>query len=162
MRITKELEFDYGHRVPSHNSKCKNMHGHRGKIQVTLEGGVQPIRGESDDGMVIDFTDVKTIAAKYVEMLDHAFIVYKDDKEVMAFLDNGSEFAKNHKTVVVNFIPTAENLADWLFGCLSDAYWEKYKDRLTLVNLRFYETPTSYADATSYNSTFYAARNINL
>lgn len=28
---TRRLEFDAGHRVPLHESKCKNPHGHRGR-----------------------------------------------------------------------------------------------------------------------------------
>ena len=39
---TRKIEFDYGHRVFKHGSKCKHIHGHRGVIEVTatLEQGL--------------------------------------------------------------------------------------------------------------------------
>ncbi|HCX34237.1 MAG TPA: 6-carboxytetrahydropterin synthase QueD, partial [Rhodocyclaceae bacterium] len=29
MRITRRLEFDAGHRIPDHLSRCRHLHGHR-------------------------------------------------------------------------------------------------------------------------------------
>ena len=146
MQITKRVEFDYGHRVPSHKSKCKNMHGHRGVIEITMEGPIQPIRGLSDDGMVLDFSDIKEIANReVVEPLDHAFIVYERDKPVVDFLESGA--LPNHKTVVVDFIPTAENLAHYIFYILDLAYKTRYGEDLRLFRVRFFETPNSWADA---------------
>lgn len=144
MQITKRVEFDYGHRVPSHNSKCKNLHGHRGVLEVTLAGEIKPIRGQSDDGMVLDFADVKHLATHLVaNVWDHAFIVYEHDLKVRSLLDAWD----GHKTVVVPFIPTAENLAAEAFRILQPAYRDVYGDALSLVKVRFYETPNSWADA---------------
>ena len=62
MQITTRLEFDAGHRIPSHKSQCRNLHGHRYAIEITLSGDVIHSEGVSDDGMVMDFSDVKAIA----------------------------------------------------------------------------------------------------
>lgn len=150
MRITKEVEFDYGHRVPSHKSKCRNLHGHRGKVQATLEGDIKTIRGESDDGMVIDFSDIKLALTSICDNLDHAFIVYDKDFPVVGFLQS----MPDHKTIYTNFIPTAENLSQWVFNSLHFMIDAVYQGDLTLVNVRFYETPTSFCDATSYQDGF--------
>ena len=40
MEITTRLEFDAGHRIPSHKSNCKNLHGHRYCIEVTIKGDI--------------------------------------------------------------------------------------------------------------------------
>ena len=40
MDITTRLEFDAGHRIPNHKSNCKNLHGHRYAIEVTVTGPI--------------------------------------------------------------------------------------------------------------------------
>ena len=62
MQITRRLEFDAGHRIPNHNSQCKHLHGHRYTIEITLSGDVITTEGVSEQGMVMDFSDVKHIA----------------------------------------------------------------------------------------------------
>jgi 6-pyruvoyltetrahydropterin/6-carboxytetrahydropterin synthase len=36
--VTKIVEWDMGHRVPNHKSKCRNPHGHRYRLEVTIGG----------------------------------------------------------------------------------------------------------------------------
>jgi len=108
MDITTRLEFDAGHRIPNHKSNCKNLHGHRYAIEVTVTGPIHEDNKSSDFGMVIDFSDVKQIIKDLVvECWDHAFIVYQDDKEIVNFLNT----LPNHKTVMFPVVPTAENMA---------------------------------------------------
>ena len=40
LTITRKLEFDAGHRIPDHNSQCRNLHGHRYTLLITLVGAV--------------------------------------------------------------------------------------------------------------------------
>ncbi|MDR1848594.1 MAG: 6-carboxytetrahydropterin synthase, partial [Zoogloeaceae bacterium] len=68
MRITRRLEFDAGHRIPDHQSQCRNLHGHRYALEITLEGEVNAKPGETDSGMVMDFADIKAIAER--ELID--------------------------------------------------------------------------------------------
>jgi 6-pyruvoyltetrahydropterin/6-carboxytetrahydropterin synthase len=145
MRITKQIEWDMGHRVTNHNSKCKNIHGHRYKVEICLEGNLINIPGISDEGMVMDFGDVKTIAIKYVhDVLDHGFMVWEKDKLLVSF------FKKNNtlKHLIVPFIPTSENIASWTFIVLDKRYKNKYKTDLRLESIKVWETPTSAAICT--------------
>lgn len=146
MEVTKRIEFDYGHRVPSHKSKCRNLHGHRAVVEITLEGAVNSIKGNSDDGMVLDFSDIKNLANELiVDKWDHAFLVFKGDVSVVEFLNS---LEPKHKTVELDCIPTAENLAQVIFRELSTAYQIRFGGGLILTRVRFYETPNSWADAT--------------
>ncbi|MDG1445657.1 MAG: 6-carboxytetrahydropterin synthase, partial [Methylophilaceae bacterium] len=52
MEITTRLEFDSGHRIPNHNSQCRNLHGHRYVIEITLNGDIVQNEQTSEDGMV--------------------------------------------------------------------------------------------------------------
>jgi 6-pyruvoyltetrahydropterin/6-carboxytetrahydropterin synthase len=143
MQITRRLEFDAGHRIPNHNSQCKHLHGHRYAIEITLSGEVIKAAGVSDEGMVMDFSDVKRIAKEQVvDAWDHAFLVYRGDKTVMDFLAT----MQNHKTVILDVIPTVENLALVAFDILVGAYRDTYGNHLRLERVRLYETPNNWAD----------------
>lgn len=143
--VTRALHFDAGHRIPDHNSQCRNLHGHRYTLEITLEGEVSTTAGASDNGMVIDFTDIKTIAkAQIVDRWDHAFLVFEGDTAVRTFLES----LPDHKTVVLDRIPTAENLAQIAFDTLSQAYATRFSQQLVLRRVRLYETPNCWADCT--------------
>ena len=144
MQITRRLEFDAGHRIPNHNSQCKHLHGHRYALEITLSGDIITQEGVSEQGMVMDFSDVKRIAKeRVVDVWDHAFLVYRGDRVMVDFLAAISD----HKTVVLDVVPTAENLAKVSFGILQHAYRDRFGHELKLTRVRLYETPNCWADA---------------
>ncbi len=144
MLITRRLEFDAGHRIPDHRSQCRHLHGHRYAIEVTLSGDIIDAAGSPVNGMVMDFSDVKTLAKRHlVDAWDHAFLAWREDRAVTAFLASLPE----HKTVVLDVVPTAENLAQVAFGVLDAAYRDVYGNSLRLERVRLYETPNCWADA---------------
>ncbi len=143
MRITRRLEFDAGHRIPDHKSQCRHLHGHRYVLEVTLSGGIIQQAGDPANGMVMDFSEVKALARQHVvDLWDHAFLVYAGDVTVVEFLASLPE----HKTVVLDCIPTAENLAETAFRILDAVYRDVYGNQLRLEQVRLYETPNCWAD----------------
>jgi 6-pyruvoyltetrahydropterin/6-carboxytetrahydropterin synthase len=144
MLITRRLEFDAGHRIPSHHSKCRHLHGHRYAIEVTLSGNIITEAGATEQGMVMDYSEVKRIAnVAVVDLWDHAFLVHRQDVEVLQFLQS----LDDHKTVVLDSPPTAENLALTAFRILDVAYQDTYGNHLRLQQVRLFETPNCWADA---------------
>lgn len=143
LTITRKLEFDAGHRIPDHNSQCRNLHGHRYTLLITLVGAVIAQEGRSDSGMVMDFSEVKNLAKTHlVDLWDHAFLVYRHDTAIRQFLDS----LPDHKTVVLEHIPTVENLAQAAFDILKDVYQDKYGTGLSLSKITLYETPNCWAE----------------
>lgn len=64
--VTKIFTFDSAHHLPFHKGKCKNLHGHTYKLEVTVCG--RP----DENGMLIDFGDLKKIVSeKIIEKYDH-------------------------------------------------------------------------------------------
>jgi 6-pyruvoyltetrahydropterin/6-carboxytetrahydropterin synthase len=144
MQITTRLEFDAGHRIPNHKSQCRNLHGHRYALEITLSGDIINQEKASENGMVMDFSDVKRIAKEcVVDVWDHAFLVFIDDLAVLDFLNS----LPNHKTVIFAQVPTAENMAAEAFRILKSEYKDTYGNHLKLERVRLYETPNSWADA---------------
>jgi 6-pyruvoyltetrahydropterin/6-carboxytetrahydropterin synthase len=142
LTITRKLEFDAGHRIPDHKSQCRNLHGHRYTLEITLVGEVIDQEGNSDNGMIMDFSDVKALAKQHlVDVWDHAFLVYAKDVPVRDFLAS----LPDHKTVVIDCIPTVENLARTAFGILKAAYIDRYGTGLRLHKLVLHETPNCWA-----------------
>ena len=91
----------------------------------------------------MDFSDVKRIAQeKVVNVWDHAFLLYRGDKLVYDFLAT----LPDHKTVLFDVVPTAENLAQAAFNILNPAYQDSYGNQLKLERIRLFETPNNWAD----------------
>jgi 6-pyruvoyltetrahydropterin/6-carboxytetrahydropterin synthase len=144
MLITRRLEFDAGHRISTHKSQCRHLHGHRYVIEITLSGKIITDEGVSEQGMVMDFSEVKQIAkTNLVDKWDHAFLVYAGDTPVLQFLQS----IEGHKTIVLDSQPTAENLALTAFRILDQAYQDNYGNQLRLEQVRLFETPNCWADA---------------
>jgi 6-pyruvoyltetrahydropterin/6-carboxytetrahydropterin synthase len=141
--ISKEIEFDAGHRVPLHESKCKNPHGHRYRVVAYIEGDL--ITEGPESGMVRDFSVVKQLLVDLVhDKYDHGFIVHEDDLDVLeAFqvilTNEGYRSNLDFKVIVVPFIPTAE--------CLAKGIYDDMKPHLpNLFKVEVWETPTSCAE----------------
>jgi 6-pyruvoyltetrahydropterin/6-carboxytetrahydropterin synthase len=119
------------------------MHGHRYVLEITLEGDVVQKPGASENGMLMDFSEIKAIAqAHIVDLWDHAFLVYEGDTAVRTFLES----LPGHKTVVLDRIPTVENLAAIAFERLAPRYRGEYGNALRLTHVRLFETPNCWAD----------------
>ena len=142
MKIGKVIQWDMGHRVLNHRSVCKGLHGHRYKAEICVEGDLVEKKEVSEEGMVIDFADIKKTAQKFIqEELDHAFMVWEKDIELLEFFKN----SKGHKPVIVPFTPTAENVAAYIFNELKDKFTDVFKTGLHLQSVKLWETPSSYA-----------------
>jgi 6-pyruvoyltetrahydropterin/6-carboxytetrahydropterin synthase len=139
IRVTKEFTFEMAHALWNYDGPCRNVHGHSYRLFVTLSGIPIEEPGNPKDGMVIDFSDLKSIVKKeIVNVFDHAVAVSRQfDIEKMEM------FTKMFgNTVLVDYQPTCENL-------VSD-----FAARITrhlpfgtkLHSLKLYETATSFAE----------------
>lgn len=139
--ISKEIEFDAGHRVPNHKSKCRNPHGHRYRVRVYATGHIVEEPGASDEGMLVDFSDLKKIMqTKIHDVLDHGFIIYKDDEQMVEAL-----YGQDWNVIIFPYIPTAENIARWCWEQIQEPIETSFRDNLWLKSITVYETPTSEA-----------------
>ena len=142
-RVRRWVETDTGHRVPNHKSKCRHMHGHRYRWEVELEGEVVIERGASDEGMLMDFSDISRILDEYIhDVVDHAFVVYEGDEVARDAL---SMMGDEHRTLIVPFVPTAENLAKWAFEQVEPHIQTSYGNSLKIRAFHVRETPKSWA-----------------
>ncbi len=141
MLITKFIEIDVGHRIPNHKSKCRNFHGHRYKIVVGVNDKVIARVGDSSEGMVIDFSDLKAIMMREIdEVFDHGFMIWENDKCIEFFMTQMME--EGMKVIKLPFIPTAENFVRHLYVVMEHQL--KLKE-IKIEYVEVYETPTSTA-----------------
>lgn len=67
--ITKVFTFDSAHHLVDYNGKCRNIHGHTYKLEVTVKGV------PDQNGLVMDFHDLKDIIeAEVLEKIDHKYL----------------------------------------------------------------------------------------
>ena len=140
IRITKQFSFETGHELYGYDGKCKNVHGHSYRLDVTVIG--RPIADVSNVkfGMVIDFSDLKKIAKEeIVDIFDHATVFNKNTPHVELAKELES---RGHNVLLVDYQPTSEMMV------LDFA--EKIKKRLPenikLHALKLQETATSFAE----------------
>ena len=133
MKIAKEFHWEMGHRLPEHFGKCKNVHGHSYKMIVEIEGDIM------QSGMVMDYYDLAKIIRPVVEDMDHAFMVYKEDKDIIALLEK-----LKSKMIIVDFHSTVENICIYIMGKIKNA---GFPVNVKNLRLRIYETHDDYAEA---------------
>lgn len=139
--ITRRVEFDAGHRVPDHKSKCRHPHGHRYVLEATVSGEVKDTPGDSSDGMIVDFGDLKAILTDVIDRWDHAFICDTDDPFGVAI----KRSLPDAKVWFLSCSPTVENLA----RAAHELIYTKLRllaSQVELVSVRLYETPNCWAD----------------
>lgn len=114
-QVEVQTHFDAAHFLPGH-PKCDKVHGHRWLVTVAVQCNKTFLRGN----MVIDFGDLKGALKKVVEPFDHDLL-----------------------NAVVNFTPTAENLARHIYYQVKEDLF--LGEDTHLVWVRVSESPTSAA-----------------
>jgi 6-pyruvoyltetrahydropterin/6-carboxytetrahydropterin synthase len=139
IRVTKEFSFEMAHALWNYDGPCRNVHGHSYRLFVTLSGVPVDDLQNPKNGMVIDFTELKSIVKKeIISLFDHAVTVSGnyDLKKMELFR---SMFGN---TVIVNYQPTCENLVADFAARIKKHLPEKVR----LHSLKLYETATSFAE----------------
>jgi len=140
IRITKLFSFETGHALHGYDGKCKNVHGHSYKLEVTVIG--TPINDINNvkNGMVIDFGDLKKIVNKeIVDLFDHATVFNKNTPHIE--LAN-EMMTRGHNVILVNYQPTSENMViDF-----SEKIDAKLPQHIQLFSLKLQETDSSFAE----------------
>lgn len=94
MQIRKSFTFEAAHTLPHHPGKCARLHGHSYRLEVAVEGPLQP-EGPAA-GMVEDFDVVgRAVKETVIAALDHRSL---------------NELIEN---------PTAERITIWIWRRLS-------------------------------------------
>ena len=76
IRVTKEFPFEMAHVLWNYDGPCRNVHGHSYRLFVTISGIPADNPDNPKNGMVIDFTDLKSIVKKeIVNVFDHSVVL---------------------------------------------------------------------------------------
>jgi len=122
--VTRFVDIDTGHRVARHETKCRNLHGHRYRLTVTVEGIVKD-DDSPEHGMVIDFSRIKEALMVVHDQWDHRFLIGNDDPLAAVMGDLPG-------VIIMDGQPTAENLALIAHTTLSDLLAPLSVSRVTL------------------------------
>ncbi len=72
--ICKEMRMAMAHRLPHHDGKCRQLHGHTYVVRVYVTGEVQAVSEDNpQSGMVVDFGVVKEFLKSVEGRMDHQF-----------------------------------------------------------------------------------------
>jgi 6-pyruvoyltetrahydropterin/6-carboxytetrahydropterin synthase len=130
-RVTREIQFCYGHRLLDYDGKCRHLHGHNGRAVITLA------TADVDHlGMVLDFSRLKQIVGGWLdETLDHRMLLHEADP-ALPFLRQQGE-----PVYVMKVNPTAENIARLIYDYTA-------AQGFPVVEVQLWETENCYASYT--------------
>lgn len=139
VRLTKTFTFEAAHALLNYAGKCRNIHGHSYKLEVTVIGTPRQEKGHPEDGLVMDFGDLKKIVnANVVDEFDHTLIMKNEyDSELTDQLSANFE-----RMLYVDYQPTCENMINDMASRISSAL----PQGVALHHLILHETATSYAE----------------
>ncbi len=127
-KVTKHIDFCYGHRLLNYEGMCRHLHGHNARVEIDIESDKLDERG-----MVYDFSDIKETVKSWVDAtLDHRMLLNKADPMIPILKERGEQH------FVMEGNPTAENIARLIFKFAR-------KQKLPVTEVRLWETPTSFA-----------------
>ena len=137
VRITKEFKFEMAHALYGYDGVCANIHGHSYRLWVTVKGEVKNKNGHKKDGMLMDFTDLKSIVKpEIVDKYDHSLVLNANsphaDLDLSAF----------NKVYYLNYQPTSENLVLDFANFIK----EQLPDGVDLLKVVLSETASSFAE----------------
>lgn len=128
--VTRLIHFCYGHRLLDYAGKCRVLHGHNGRLEVTIES-----RRLDSLGMVVDFEEIKRKVQKWVDAeLDHRTLLNRKDPLTKVLKDLGEPF------VEMDGNPTAERIARLVFDYAR-------AQGLPVTEVKLWETENSFACA---------------
>ena len=138
LRLTKQFGFEMAHTLPQYDGKCRNIHGHSYKLEVTVEYDKTIEEDDHEatpkDGLVLDFHQLKQIVEKaIIEPFDHSMLLP---------IDSPITIEGPTKLIRTPFQPTTENLLLHFYKLLKD----KFPQQVKLYSLRLAETESSYAE----------------
>ena len=126
--VTEIIEFCYGHRLLRYQGKCAHLHGHNGRVEVTV--AAKTLDGQS---MVTDFSEISRVVRAFIDQnLDHKLLLHKDDP-LAAVLRGHDE-----PLFLMDSDPTAEAIARLICD-------RARSSGLDVCEVRLWETPSSVA-----------------
>jgi 6-pyruvoyltetrahydropterin/6-carboxytetrahydropterin synthase len=127
-RVSREIDFCYGHRLLNYEGKCRYLHGHNGHAIITIESASLDERG-----MVLDFTEIKRVVSSWIdEKLDHRMLLQRSDPFVSLLQEAGEPL------FLMDENPTAENIAKLIFDFTASRGFP-------IVECQLWETPHCFA-----------------
>jgi 6-pyruvoyltetrahydropterin/6-carboxytetrahydropterin synthase len=127
-RVSRQIDFCYGHRLLGYPGKCRHLHGHNGRALITLQAS-----DLDEQGMVLDFSEIKRTVSRWIDRhLDHRTLLHRDDPLAPLLQDAGEP------VFLMSVNPTAENIAR-LIGQVAA------EQGLPVIEVRLWETPGCFA-----------------
>jgi 6-pyruvoyltetrahydropterin/6-carboxytetrahydropterin synthase len=127
-RVSKRIDFCYGHRLLDYDGVCKHPHGHNALAEIEVRTDQLDARN-----MVADFGDIKRLVKGWIDReLDHKMILRHDDPLVAPLQALGEPI------YLLDSNPTVERIARLIFDQTRTFGFD-------VVKVTVWETPTSFA-----------------
>lgn len=139
IRVSKDFDFEMAHALDYHDGKCKHLHGHTYRLNITILGEPKTDSEATDSGMVMDFGDLKKIVKRVIiDPYDHSLVLHKNS----GYLANAESWPHKDRLHLKDYQPTCENLLKEFVSVLQP----ELPNGIELVAVKLHETLTSSAE----------------
>lgn len=133
-KLKTKASFDSAHFLKDYDGKCSNIHGHRWTVEIKV--GAETLESDTQNrGMVVDFSNLKKDLKEIADYFDHSLIM---ETGSLKQATEDALIAENLRIVKVDFRPTAENFAKYIYDEMTS---RGYK----VIEASVYETPNNVA-----------------
>lgn len=133
-KLKTKASFDSAHFLKDYEGKCSNIHGHRWTVEI--EVGAEALENDTQNrGMVVDFSNLKKDLKEIADYFDHSLIM---ETGSLRQATEDALLAENLRIVKVDFRPTAENFAKYIYDEMTSRGYR-------VIEASVYETPNNVA-----------------
>jgi len=150
MKLKKVVWISAAHILLDHPKQCSRLHGHNFKIEVIVEGDLNP-----KTGMLVDFGRIKEI----IHELDHKMLIPEKhklvklqetpDEHYITMCFDAYRFPKEDCVILPYEHVTAENIAKYISYQLAEKI--DAQSFISYITIRVHETP---GNSVEFNENF--------
>lgn len=119
-QISAFSHFDAAHFLRGYKGKCANIHGHRWKVEIMLQGA------DLDElGILIDFMDVKNMLKDVLNTFDHKMV--------------------NDVPPFDRMNPTAENISKFVYDQMAEKLKDQIGTHISITRVTIWESESASA-----------------
>lgn len=139
INIIKKYHFYAAHRNELIDDKCKHLHGHTYKLEVTIqfEGA------DKHDGVTMLFSDIDKFIDPIIKRFDHSTLIHEKDPLLTYLQQYERDFEQSLNLHALPYPTSAENLATTLLAIIR-------KTGLNAVQILLAETESSTVQILSF------------
>lgn len=128
------IDIPIAHRLHLHDGRCKYVHGHNFRFDLTMA-----CKQLDENGFVVDFGKLQCLKT-YFDTYDHSIIISTEDTEFDEVLTKYPQFFRIHRLPITS----VEGMASHMFYEINSILQREFYQRVYLISITIYEDSKNF------------------